>query len=68
MPRWRLNRLLDIDTRPFEKEMRLRASNMDRELENRTAVERLAWTFGHLANNGKPLQLLLRYEARINRT
>jgi len=66
--RWRLNRLVAIENKIFEKEMVFRDPDMTRQLRNMTQVEKLAWTFDHLANNGKSLQLLIRYEGSLNRT
>jgi hypothetical protein len=68
--RWRLNRLLGIESTIFEKEMLL-SSNikaMAKEFTEMSEVEKLAWVFDRMANQGKSLGTLLRYEARINRT
>ena len=66
--RWRLNRLVEIEAKLFEKEMVLRDDDIEKELSNMTEVEKLAWVFDHMANHSKSLAMQIRYEARINRT
>ena len=66
--RWRLNRLQEIEAKLFEKEMVLRDDDMEKELSNMSAVEKLAWVFDHMANQTKSLQLLIRYEGSLNRS
>jgi hypothetical protein len=66
--RWRLNRLVGMEATIFEKEMVLHDEDMVKELAGMTKVEELAWVFDHMANHGKGLQLLLRYEGQLNRT
>jgi len=66
--RWRLNRLQEIEAKLLEKEMVLRAKAIAKELTEMTEVEKLAWVFDNLANNGKSLAMLVRYEGSLNRT
>jgi hypothetical protein len=66
--RWRLNRLFGIESKLFEKEMVLRAEEMAEKLEEMTEPDKLAWVFDHMANHGKSIALLIRYEGSLNRT
>jgi hypothetical protein len=66
--RWRLNRLQQIETKLFEKEMVLRADEMEKELAEMTEVEKLACVFDRMANQGKSIALLIRYEGSLNRS
>ena len=66
--RWRLNRLVDMEATILEKEMLLRRQDMAKIFKTISEAEKLAWVFDHMANNGKGLQLLLRYEGQLNRT
>jgi hypothetical protein len=66
--RWRLTRLQHIETKLFEKEMVVRAQEMDNELEDMTEVDKLAWVFDRMANQGKSIALLIRYEGSLNRS
>jgi hypothetical protein len=66
--RWRLNRLLEIEAKLFEKEMVLRDDDMEKELSNMTEVEKLAWVFDHMANHSKSLAMQIRYEGSLNRS
>jgi hypothetical protein len=73
--RWRLNRLVGMEATIFEKEMFIcrkdmvkQFNNMVKQFNNMSKPEELAWTFDHMANHGKGLQLLLRYEGQLNRT
>ena len=60
--RWRLRRLLAIETHQFDLEMtRRKRTGLDHE-------DRLADAFQKLSNTGNILALLLRYEATINRS
>jgi hypothetical protein len=66
--RWRLNRLLGMEADIFEMEVILRRKDMEKQLMEMSEAEKLAWVFDHMANNGKGLHLLLRYEGQLNRT
>jgi hypothetical protein len=66
--RWRLNRLVGMEATIFEKEMLICRKDMVKQFNNMSKPEELAWTFDHMANHGKGLQLLLRYEGQLNRT
>jgi hypothetical protein len=62
--RWRLRRLLIIETQRFDLEL----SALDPDLINNTDAERLAMVFKNMSDKGRSLSLLLRYEAQINRS
>ena len=66
--RWRLNRLVEIEAKLFEKEMVLRDDDIEKELSNMTEVEKLAWVFDHMANHSKSLAMQIRYEGSLNRS
>jgi len=66
--RWRLNRLVDMEATILEIEMLRHNHDIEKDFADIIASEKLAWTFDHMANNGKGLQLLLRYEGQLNRT
>lgn len=66
--RWRLNRLVAIETRLFEKEMVLHDAEISEQFKEIDAEGKLACVFERCANEGKSLALLMRYEGQINRT
>src|SRR5579863_8358383 len=66
--RWRLNRVPGIENKIFEEEMLRRSEQMEKDLCEMSEQEKLAWTFDHMANHSKSLQLLIRYEGNLNRT
>jgi hypothetical protein len=66
--RWRLRRLLAIETNLFEVEMSRRDKQIDREFAALTEDPRLAWVFQKLADNGQSIAMLIRYEGAINRS
>jgi hypothetical protein len=65
---WRLNRLVGMEAKIFEEEVILRRKDMEKELIEMTEVEKLAWVFANMANHGKSLQMLQRFESQLNRT
>jgi hypothetical protein len=66
--RWRLRRLLAIETNLFETEISRRGKQIDREFTALGEDPRLAWVFQKLADNGQSITLLIRYEGAINRS
>jgi hypothetical protein len=66
--RWRLRRLLTIDTKLFEMEISRRGKHIDREFTGLNEDARLAWVFQKLADNGQSIAMLIRYEGSINRS
>jgi hypothetical protein len=66
--RWRLRRLLAIETKLFEMEISRRGKQIDREFAALTEDPRLAWVFQKLADSGQSVALLIRYEGAINRS
>jgi hypothetical protein len=66
--RWRLRRLLAIETNLFEMEMSRRVKQIDREFSDLGEDSRLAWVFQKLADNGQSIAMLIRYEGAINRS
>jgi hypothetical protein len=66
--RWRLNRLVVIETKLFEKEMVLHDDEVSEEFTEIDPEGKLAWVFDRCANEGKALAMLMRYEGRLNRT
>jgi hypothetical protein len=65
--RWRLRRLLAIETHQFEVGVFRRREDLDKEIGGITYDDRLADAFKHLSY-GNALTLLLRYESSINRS
>jgi len=61
--RWRLRRLLSIETRLFDLEMKARSKAKAMEPE-----DRLALAFKKLSDHGNSLTLLIRYEGSLNRS
>src|SRR5260370_549805 len=66
--RWRLRRLNQIETNLLSTELVRRAADIDAELNDMEAGDRLAWVFHKLADRGQSLPLLIRYEATITRS
>ena len=66
--RWRLRRLLAIETRILEIETLRRGDSLDREFKPIDDTDRLAHGFQHVADNDRSLMVLTRYEATLNRT
>jgi len=66
--RWRLRRLLAVDTHLFEMEIARRGKQIDREFTALSEDSRLAWVFQKLADNGQSIAMLIRYEGAINRS
>lgn len=65
--RWRLNRAAGIEAKLFEKETELRRDDIRKEFETTDEEGILACVFERLANQGKSLSLLTRYESQLNR-
>jgi hypothetical protein len=66
--RWRLRRILALETSLLANELVRRAEDIDDEFIEMTGDDRLAWVFQRLADNGQSLALLARYEGTLNRT
>jgi len=66
--RWRMNRLLSVETRLFEQEISRHEETMGKEFTDLDGAGKLAWTFNKMANTGTSLTLLQRYESQLNRT
>ena len=66
--RWRLRRLLGIETRQLELELLNRKKYLDDYHPNMNDSDRVAWAFKNLNDNGPSLTLILRYETTINRS
>jgi hypothetical protein len=66
--RWRMNRLVSMETGLFEQEMSRHDEAIEKEFTGLDGVGKLAWTFNKMANTGTSLALLLRYEGQLNRT
>jgi len=65
--RWRLNRMVMVEGQLFEKELAVRAPEINKQFREIDPEGKLAICFEHLAE-GRALSLLLRYESQINRT
>ena len=68
--RWRLNRIVGIETNMFSNDMVRMQDYIPSKLTNRKDMQeddRLAWSFKSLAD-GNSLAMLLRYEATLTRT
>jgi hypothetical protein len=66
--RWRLRRLLGIETHLFDLEMIRRREEIDEDFTGMDPEDRLAFVFQKLSDTGNSLTLLLRYEGSINRS
>jgi hypothetical protein len=66
--RWRLRRLLAMETNLFDTEIVRRSKAIDKEFTGMDDSARLAWVFQKLADNGQVIALLIRYETTINRS
>jgi hypothetical protein len=66
--RWRLNRLVAIESRLFEKEMVLHDAEISEQFKEIDGEGKLACVFDRCANEGKALAMLMRYEGQLNRT
>jgi len=66
--RWRLRRLLAIETNLFELEMVSRRKQINTDHKGIDLEGRLAFVFQTMSDTGNTLALLIRYEASINRS
>jgi hypothetical protein len=66
--RWRLRRLLAIETNLFELEMTRRRKQINADFKGIDDDGRLAFAFQKLSDTGNSLTLLLRYEGSLNRS
>jgi len=66
--RWRLRRLLAIETRLFDLELVRSQKQIDAELSEMEPEDRLAWVFQKMSGTGTSLPLLIRYEGSLNRS
>jgi hypothetical protein len=66
--RWRLRRISTIETVALYTEMVRREEDIDKEFSTADSEDRLAWVFQKLADEGKTLALLVRYEATLTRS
>jgi hypothetical protein len=65
--RWRLRRIGNLETNLIDNELALSGTDIDKEFSTISADGRLAYVFGKLAEQGKALSLLIRYEGALNR-
>ena len=66
--RWRLRRLLAIETHLFDLQMLRRQEEINDQFQGLEPEDRLAFVFQELGDNGNSLSLLIRYEACLNRS
>jgi hypothetical protein len=66
--RWRLNRLIAIESKLYEKELVLQHRDISKQFTEIDDEAKLACVFDHCANQGKSLAMLVRYEGQLNRT
>jgi hypothetical protein len=66
--RWRLRRLVPMESSLLSTEILRRAEDIDEEFQQMNDYDRLAWVFQKLADNGQSLSLLVRYEGTLNRS
>jgi hypothetical protein len=66
--RWRLRRLLAIETHLFELEMVRRRKQINAEFPGIDHDSRLAFAFQKMSDTGNSLALLIRYEGSLNRS
>ncbi len=66
--RWRLRRILGIETQLLDLEMVRSEEEIDEKLDGMDHGDRLAFVFQKMSDTGHSLALLIRYEASINRS
>jgi hypothetical protein len=66
--RWRLRRLLSIETHLFDLELCRRRKQIDEDFDGMNHEDRLAFVFQKMSDNGNSLALLMRYEGSLNRS
>jgi hypothetical protein len=66
--RWRLRRLLAIETNLFELEMVRRQKQIDADFTGMDHEDRLAFVFQKMSDTGNSLTLLIRYEGSLTRS
>jgi len=66
--RWRMNRLVSLETRLFEQEMSRHDETIEKEFTGLDDAGKLAWTVNKMCNTSTTLALLQRYEGQLNRT
>jgi hypothetical protein len=66
--RWRLRRLLAMETDLFDNEMVRQSKAIEKEFHIMNESSRLAFVFQKLADGGQAIALLIRYETAINRS
>lgn len=65
--RWRIRRILSIETQTFDTEIIRNESKIDKEFNNMDGDARAAWVFNKLADNGHAMALMIRYETAASR-
>jgi hypothetical protein len=66
--RWRLRRLLAIETHLFDLEIVSRQEQIDADFTGMDQEDRLAFVFQEMSDTGNSLTLLIRYEGSLNRS
>ncbi|MBC8167118.1 MAG: hypothetical protein H7Y20_14770 [Bryobacteraceae bacterium] len=66
--RWRLHRILTIETATIDHEMDVQRPQIERDIENIDEPTRASLAFTALADNSRSLSLLNRFEGRLRRT
>jgi hypothetical protein len=66
--RWRIRRLLALETNLFDNEIVRSSKAIDKEFNNMDVYARLGWVFQKLADGGQAIALLIRYETSLNRS
>jgi hypothetical protein len=66
--RWRLNRLVTMESCLFEQELARTAKTIDEEFTGMDDTGKLAWTLNKMVNTSKTPAHLLRYESQLNRS
>jgi hypothetical protein len=66
--RWRMNRLVSLETHLFEQETIRNKRTIEKEFTGMDDAGKLAWTLNKMVNTSKTPAHLLRYEGQLNRT
>ena len=66
--RWRLRRLLALETHLFDTEMVRREKHIDKEFDIMGPDARLAYVFEKMADEGHAIAMVIRYEGSLNRS